>query len=222
MTTIAIVGAGPGVGAAVARRFGREGFDVALVSRTQSNLDTLAAALTAEGVNARGFAADVRDREALDRALTEAADTLGPIEVLQYSPLPHREFLRSTSDTTIENLSAAIEFSVYGLFTATNAVLDGMRTLGHGSILLVNGGSAVRPRAAVTGTSVSFAAESAYAQTLHQTLSPEDIHVTQLIVPGGIRDDDPVTNAPAIADHLWTLHRDRGDFRVFHTPMPEL
>src|SRR4051812_89049 len=98
MTTIAIVGAGPGVGAAVARRFGREGVDVALVSRTQSNLDTLAAALTAEGVNARGFAGDVRDREALDRALTEAADTLGPIEVLQYSPLPHREFLRSTSD----------------------------------------------------------------------------------------------------------------------------
>ncbi|NMO52280.1 SDR family NAD(P)-dependent oxidoreductase [Actinoplanes sp. TBRC 11911] len=222
MTTIAIVGAGPGVGAAVARRFGREGFDVALVSRTQTKLDTLAAALKAEGVNARGFAADVRDREALDRALTEAAETLGPVEVLQYSPLPHREFLRSTPDTTIENLTAAIEFSVYGLFTAANAVLDGMRTLGHGTILLVNGGSAVRPRAAVTGTSVAFAAESAYAQTLHQTLEPSGIHVTQLIVPGGIRDDDPVTNAPAIADHLWTLHRDRGDFRVFHTPMPEL
>jgi NADP-dependent 3-hydroxy acid dehydrogenase YdfG len=220
MTTIAIVGAGPGVGVAVARRFGREGFAVALVSRTQSNLDKLADTLSAEGITARGFAADVRDRQALTGALTDAADALGPIEVLQYSPLPHREFLRSTLDTTIENLTAAIEFSVYGLFTATQAVLDGMRTLGRGSILLVNGGSAVRPRAAVTGTSVAFAGESAYAQTLHETLRPSDIHVTQLIVPGGIRDDDPVTNAPAIADHLWNLHRERTEFRVFHTPMP--
>ena len=220
MTTIAIVGAGPGVGAAVARRFAREGFDVALVSRTQSKLDSLAEQLTAEGFNARGFAADVRDRAALTGALTDAAAALSPIEVLQYSPLPHREFLRSTPDTTIENLTAAIEFSVYGLFTATHAVLDGMRTLGRGTILLVNGGSAVRPRAAVTGTSVSFAGESAYAQTLHETLRPEGIHVAQLIIPGAIRDDDPVTNAPGIADHMWSMHQTRTDFREFHTPMP--
>lgn len=220
MTTIAIVGAGPQVGAAAARRFGREGFDVALVSRTQSKLDSLAETLSSEGINARGFAADVRDRDALTRALTDAAAALGPIEVLQYSPLPHPEFLRPALDTTIENLTAAIEFSVYGLFAATHAVLDGMRTLGRGTILLINGGSAVRPRAAATGTSVAFAGESAYAQTLHEALRPDGIHVTQLIVPGGIRDDDPVTNASVIADHLWTMHRERGEFREFHTPMP--
>ncbi len=34
MTTIAIIGAGPGLGVAVARRFGREGFDVALITST--------------------------------------------------------------------------------------------------------------------------------------------------------------------------------------------
>ena len=50
-------------------------------------------------------------------------------------------------------------------------------------------------------------------------LASEGIHVTQLIVPGAIRDDDPVTNAPAIAENVWALHRDRDEFRRFHTLM---
>ena len=57
MTTIAIVGAGPGLGAAVARRFGAEGFAVGLISRSQERADGLAAQLVADGVQAKGFAA---------------------------------------------------------------------------------------------------------------------------------------------------------------------
>ncbi|MDT5033069.1 MAG: hypothetical protein QOC94_3240 [Actinoplanes sp.] len=64
MTIIAIIGAGPCLGAAVARRFGAEGFGIALVSRSQDKLDRLAAGLRAEGYTARGYAADVRDRKA--------------------------------------------------------------------------------------------------------------------------------------------------------------
>ena len=88
MSTIAIVGAGPGVGSAVARRFGREGFAVALISRTQAHLDALAAELSADGITVQGFPADVRDRDALELAIDAATTTLGPIEVLQYSPIP--------------------------------------------------------------------------------------------------------------------------------------
>lgn len=53
MTTLAIVGAGPGLGAATARRFGAEGFQLALISRHQDRVDTLAAELTDTGVTAR-------------------------------------------------------------------------------------------------------------------------------------------------------------------------
>ena len=88
MTTIAIIGAGAGLGLAVARRFGREGFTVALIARNQTRVDNLAATLTAEGIGARGFIANVRDADSLTGALTLAAEQLGPIEVLQYSPLP--------------------------------------------------------------------------------------------------------------------------------------
>ncbi|MFE2448900.1 SDR family NAD(P)-dependent oxidoreductase [Streptomyces sp. NPDC059426] len=69
MTTLAIIGAGPGLGSAVARRFGCEGYDTALISRDQDRHDALAAGLTGEGVTARGFAADVRDPKALTAAL---------------------------------------------------------------------------------------------------------------------------------------------------------
>jgi NADP-dependent 3-hydroxy acid dehydrogenase YdfG len=127
MSTIAIVGAGPGVGAAVARRFGREGFAVALISRTQAHLDVLAAELSADGITAQGFAADVRDRAALKQAIDAASTTLGPIEVLQYSPIPHRDFLKSVLDTTPSDLTAAVDFSIMGPFTASRRVLDGMR-----------------------------------------------------------------------------------------------
>ena len=56
MPVIAIVGAGPGLGQSIARRFGREGFAVALISRTQSRLDDMVAELASRGIEAAGFA----------------------------------------------------------------------------------------------------------------------------------------------------------------------
>ena len=67
MTTIAIIGAGKGLGAAVARRFGKEGHAVGLISRHQGRLDALAAELEQDGVQAKGFVADVRDPRASPR-----------------------------------------------------------------------------------------------------------------------------------------------------------
>ena len=219
MSTIAIIGAGPGVGAAVARRFGREGFAVALISRTQAHLDTLAAGLSADGITVQGFPADVRDRDALELAIDAATTTLGPIEVLQYSPIPHRDFLKSVLDTTPADLAAAVDFSIMGPFTASRRVLDGMRSLGAGTMIFVNGGSAVRPRARFAGTSIAFAGESAYAQILHDTLAAENIYVAQLIIPGAIRPDSPDASPAIIADKIWDLHRQRDGFRHYLTPM---
>lgn len=215
MTTIAIVGAGPGLGAAVARRFGAEGFAVALVSRNQERLDQLAADLEADGVTARGYAADVRDPESLVAVLDQASDELGTIEVLEYSPIPQREFLRPVLETTVDDLTAAVEFSVLGPVTAVQQVLPGMRSLGRGTVLFVNGGSGARPNPAVAGTSVAFAGESAYAGMLHDVLAPENVHVGQLIIPGAIQPGHPTHDPDVLAGTLWTIHTDRGEFRTF-------
>jgi short-subunit dehydrogenase len=215
MSTIAIIGAGPGLGAASARRFAREGYKVALISRKVEKVESMARDLTNAGHTARGYAASVRDRDSLVSALVRAAQDLGPIEVLQYSPVPQPSFMRPVLETNAVNLSGAIEFSIYGSVAATLQVLDGMRSLGTGTILFVNGSSAVRPNPAVAGTSIAFAGESAYAQMLHDQLAGENIHVGQLIIPGAITPGHPKNDPDALAARLWTMHAERGDFRQF-------
>ncbi len=108
---------------------------------------------------------------------------------------------------------------VDGPVTAVTQVLDGMRSLGHGTILFVNGGSAARFNPSVAGTSVAFAAESAYAGMLHDTLAPDGTHVGQLIVPGAITPAHPTHDLGVLADTLWSLHKDRGDSRVYADAM---
>jgi short-subunit dehydrogenase len=220
MTTTAIVGAGRGLGAAVARKFGSEGFDIALISRNQERVDKLAADLQAEGLTVRGYAASVRDPKALVAALDRATQELGPIEVLEYSPLPQKEFLRPVLETTVDDLIGAVEFSIYGPVTAAHQVLQGMRSLGRGSILFVNGGSAARPNPKVAGTSIAFAGETAYAKMLHDALEPENIQVGQLIIPGRIEPEHPNNDPAVLAGKLWHLHTHPDEFRAFAEGLP--
>ena len=216
MTTIAIIGAGQGLGAAVARRFGAEGFAVALISRNQSRVDALASSLAGDGVQAQGFTADVRDPASVAGALEAATETLGPIEVLQYSPLPQTDFMRPVLETTPADLVGPIEFSIYGPVAAVHQVVPGMRFLGEsrGTILFVNGGTAIAPKVALTGTSVAFAGLSAYAQLLNEQLAEEGIQVSQLVIGGRIIEGDDEKDPDVLAGHLWDLHDRRDRFRL--------
>ncbi|MFG3289314.1 SDR family NAD(P)-dependent oxidoreductase [Streptomyces sp. NPDC048179] len=215
MSSIAIVGAGPGLGAAVARRFGREGYEVALVARDGRRLDALAGELSGLGVSARGFAADVRDPLALAGALARAAEELGTVEILQYSPVPQRDFMLPVLETTHADLFGPVEFSVYGPVAAVQQVLPGMRELGRGTVLFVNGGTAVIPHPDRAGTSIAFAAESAYGHLLHDRLAGEGIHVAQLVIPGAIVAGHARKDPAVLADTLWDMHRDRHGFRHY-------
>lgn len=104
--------------------------------------------------------------------------------------------------------------------TCVNAVPPGMRELGRGTLLFVNGGSAVRPNPSVAGTSIAFAAESAYAAMLHATLAEENIHAAQLIIPGAIRPDAEHSSPDALAERLYAIHTERGGIRHYAEPMP--
>ena len=76
MSTIAIIGAGPQLGLAIARTFGSHGFHVALIARDRSRLDGLVSQLGVDGITAAAFPADVLDHEALTQALRDAAGRL--------------------------------------------------------------------------------------------------------------------------------------------------
>jgi hypothetical protein len=151
----------------------------------------------------------------MSRALEQVTETLGPIEVLQYSPLPQKDFMRPVLETTPADLVGPVEFSIYGPVAAVHQVVPGMRFLGpnRGTILFVNGGSAIRPGRRVTGTSVAFAGQAAYAQLLNEVLGEEGIQVSQLIIPGQIVAGDAEKDPDVLAGHLWDLHTKRDTFR---------
>lgn len=218
---MAIIGAGPGLGAAVARKFGSEGFSIALISRDQEKLDVMAAELTAAGFTASGFAADVREPASLEAALVQAAAELGPITALQYSPLPSRDYLKPVLDLTPELALEALRFSALGLIHAVRAVLPAMRQAGTGSIILINGGTSVKARAGFAGTSVAFPAESAYGEMLHDALEDEGIRVSQLVIPGGIPQLQLDNGIDGVADRIWDLHATAGEFRTMLIPLED-
>ncbi|MDH6236085.1 SDR family NAD(P)-dependent oxidoreductase [Cryobacterium sp. CG_9.6] len=221
MSVIAIIGAGPGLGAAVARKFGREGFSVALISRDQAKLDALAATLEADGVTARGYAANVLEPAALESALARAAAELGAITTLQYSPLPSRDYLKPVLDLTPELALEALQFSALGLIRAVRAVLPAMREKGDGSVILINGGTSVKARAGFAGTSVAFPSESAYGEMLHDALEDEGVRVRQLVIPGGIPQLQLPNGIDDVAARIWELHAATGPFRTMLIPLED-
>jgi NADP-dependent 3-hydroxy acid dehydrogenase YdfG len=211
--SIVIVGAGPNLGLAIAQRFGREGFAVGLVSRHQEKLDGLAAQLQGEGVSAQGAAADIRDSAGLAAAIGSLAAELGPVEVLEYSPLPSPEFMKPILDTTVEDVRGPLEFSVLGAVAAARAVLGPMRDAGRGTILDTTGGAAINPYPLRAGVGISFAGEVAYARMLHDELADTGIHVAHTAIGGRIapgEDHEPAD----VAEVLWNHHAQPGAFQT--------
>ena len=211
--SIVIIGARPNLGAAVARRFGREGMAVGLVSRTPDKLDGLAVDLRADGLDVEFRAADIRNDDALTEAITSLADELGPVEVLEYSPLPAPEFMKPILETSVDDVRGPLEFSVLGAVAAATTVLGPMLERGSGTILYTTGGAAINPYPLRAGVGISFAAEVAYARMLHDEVKDRGIHVAHTaiggsIAPGGDHEPDD------IADVLWRHHAERGEFQT--------
>jgi short-subunit dehydrogenase len=211
--SIVIVGAGPNLGAAIARRFGREGMPVGLVSRNREKLELLAEDLAQEGITADFAPADIRDATALSSAIGSLADRLGTIEVLEYSPLPAGGYMKPVLETSVDDVRAALEFSVLGAVAAVTTVIGPMLERGSGTILFTTGGAAINPNPARTGVGISFAGEVAYARMLHDELRDRGIHVAHTAIGGSIAPDGD-HQPDDVADVLWRHHAERGDFQV--------
>jgi short-subunit dehydrogenase len=212
MSTV-IVGAGPNLGLAVARRFGREGQAIGLVSRTQEKLDGLVKELEADGIRAAGRAADIRDAAALAGAIEALAEELGAVEILEYSPLPAQEFMKPLLETDVEDVRGPLEFSVLGAVAATRAVLGPMREAGRGTLLFTTGGAAITPNPRRAGVGISFAGEVAYARMLHEELKDSGIHVAHTAIGGRIAPGE-AHEPDDVAEVLWRHHADRGPFQT--------
>jgi len=211
--SIVIVGAGPNLGAAIARRFGREGMPVGLVARNAGKLQALAHDLASAGITAGYAAADIRDAGALSTAIASLADRLGPVEVLEYSPLPAPEFMKPILETTVDDVRGPLEFSVLGAVATVTTVVGPMLERGSGSILFTTGGAAINPNPLRAGVGIAFAGEVAYARMLHDELRDRGVHVAHTAIGGRIapgEDHEP----DDVADALWRRHPERAEFQV--------
>jgi NADP-dependent 3-hydroxy acid dehydrogenase YdfG len=186
---------------------------VGLIARDAGRLEALAGELRAEGLTADYASADIRDAAALSQAIATLADRLGPVEVLEYSPLPAREFMKPILETTPDDVRGPLEFSVLGSVAAATAVVGPMLDAGRGTILFTTGGAAVNPYPLRAGVGISFAGEVAYARMLHDELADDGVHVAHTAIGGRIapgEDHEPAD----IAEVLWRHHTERDGFQT--------
>jgi short-subunit dehydrogenase len=186
---------------------------VGLISRDAAKLDALAGELATDGLRVAFRAADIRDAEGLSAAISALAGELGPVEVLEYSPLPAREFMKPILETTVDDVRGPLEFSVLGAVAAATAVIGPMLERGSGTILFTTGGAAINPYPLRAGVGISFAGEVAYARMLHDEVKDRGVHVAHTAIGGRIApgaDHEP----DDIAEILWQQHRNRGEFQT--------
>src|SRR5882757_9279851 len=177
MQTIAVIGAGPGVGRAVAERFGRGGYQVALLARDTTNLNGVADYLAERGVTARTYRADVLDRSDLAGTLATIGAEFGPIDVLEYSPVPPVGSMRRPRDIDADNELFHLDFAVLGAVAAVQAVLPGMIARRHGSLLFTTAPSAERPMQMTGSFGVAGGALLNYVRLLHDDLAADNVYV---------------------------------------------
>lgn len=214
MSTVAVVGAGPGLGLSIARRFGREGFAVGLVSRTQEHVDALADELGAAGIEAAGFAADASDAGALEAAFEKLTARFGPVDVLSFSPsapdVPELAPVAIT-EVTLEAVQPQLSFYLGGGLAAAQQVLPAMTERGSGTIIFTTGGTSATPgmMPGFGNIAIGAGALRTYALSLHAAVADQGVYVAHVPLSTWIGHGGPETQPDTIAEHYWALHTAR-------------
>ncbi|HEY6790299.1 MAG TPA: SDR family NAD(P)-dependent oxidoreductase, partial [Trebonia sp.] len=228
MTTIAVYGAGQALGVAVARRFGREGFRVALVARSRERLDGMARDLAADGVEAAGFPADIADQAAALGAVDQIEARFGPIDVLEHSPTPGRLFT-SPLEVDVATVAPLLDLYLLTPIALAGRVLPGMRERGQGGLLFAMGAAARYPIPQLAAASIALSALRSYIHTLNSALNETGVYAGALLIGATIENSRthrggtavpindraigerpmPVVPASDLADHLWDMYTKR-------------
>ncbi len=208
MNTLAIIGAGPGIGQAVARQFARQGFRVALVARNAAKLQSLQQELTEQGFEAHSYPADAADSSSLTSTLERISTELSAPDVLVYNANSSGATGAAALDP--QTFEQDFRVNVSGALTASKAVLPGMIAAGRGTILFTGGGLALHPAAQYTSLSVGKAGLRSLALCLAQELEGRGVHVATVTVAGFVQ-PGTAFDPDNIAAHYWRLHAQERD-----------
>ena len=208
----AVVGIGPGNGAALARRFAREGYAVALLSRSRDTSGALAAELG----DARAYACDVGGEASVKAAFAAIRAEMGEVDVVAYNA--GSGTWGTIEDIRPEAFEAAWRVNALGLFLVSQEVIPAMKAKGEGSIVIVGATASRRGMPRTTAFAPAKAAQKSLAEAMARHLWPLGIHVSLIILDGVVdleRTRKAMADKPAdffirpddVAETAWWLTR---------------
>jgi NAD(P)-dependent dehydrogenase (short-subunit alcohol dehydrogenase family) len=196
-----VIGAGPGIGTAVVRRFARAGLAICVLARSRVTVDTALGALDDTPVAKLGLTVDVTDEPGLRAALDAAVDRFGVPEVLVYNAaLIQSDVL---GELTARQHLDAWAVNVVGAITAIAHLGPAMTEAGEGTILITGG--MPEPVPEVTSLSLGKAGVRALTELLARAYEPAGVHVATVTVAGAVA-PDTAFDPDDIAEEYWRLH----------------
>jgi NAD(P)-dependent dehydrogenase (short-subunit alcohol dehydrogenase family) len=173
----AVIGIGPGNGAALARRFGKD-HRVALLSRSTDMSKDLAAELG----DARAYACDVGDRASVDRAFNAIAKDLGAVDVLVYNA--GSGTWGNVEEITPDQFETSYRINAEGLLVSAQKVIPAMKQKGKGAIVVIGATASRRGGVMTAAFAPAKAAQRSLAESMAKHLGPSGIHVAVIIIDG--------------------------------------
>ncbi|MEW6346521.1 MAG: SDR family NAD(P)-dependent oxidoreductase [Paraburkholderia sp.] len=174
--TIALFGAGTGLGTSLAQRFGRAGYRVALVARRAAPLEERVAELAAAGIEAVAFPADLTDLGGIPALVRSVEDRLGPIDVAVYAPVPSDVSFVPAVDLDASTLQSMANIFTFSPVELSHALLPGMLARGDGAIVIVGGLTAVVTMPGMSGVGPLMAATRNYVLTLNAEVGSRGVY----------------------------------------------
>ena len=197
-----VVGAGEGVGNAVAAAFAQEGLTACLTRRAR-NLDTLQGqvdALVASGLSAKAFGVDARDEAEMVALFHRIESEIGPLEVVVFNIGANVMF--PVVDTTTRVYTKVWEMAALAGFLTGREAARVMRKRGRGTIIFTGATASVRGRQGFSAFAGAKHALRALAQSMARELGPEGIHVAHVVIDGAIDGAFTRGNQPHYAEKL--------------------
>lgn len=212
---VVVAGAGPGNGAALARRFADGGYAVALLARDIAKVTDLASQI--EGAVA--YACDVSDASSVTAAFDSIAQELGAVDVLLFNA--GSGVFKSVEEISPGDFEAAWRVNAYGSLLCSQAVIPAMKEQGRGVILFTGATASLRGGKTTAAFAPAKAAQRSLAESMARSLWPAGIHIGLIIVDGIVdlpatrkampgKADDFFVDPAAFAETAWFFaHQDR-------------
>jgi short-subunit dehydrogenase len=219
--SMAVFGAGPALGRAVAQRYARGGYRVVLVARRQEPLEALAEELRDADATVHVITADLSDISAVPQVAERIRAVAGDLDAFYYGAAANG-FI-PVVDLMVQRAQALMPLGVYALLALVQEFLPAMLASGDGAILSAQGASAVHGMPNIAG-GFALAAQRNYLQSLHAAVADKGVYVGRLYIGAAIErsvfyaereaaraagasvPEMPTADPHHLADLLWTMH----------------